>query len=100
MGKRKTPHPATMNYKRWRALRLKIFARDNFRCIHCSKAGRLELDHISPVWQQAVDVWDESNLATLCRGCHIQKTRTERRKPNTDRDAWTRFIEDRAKQSP
>ena len=60
--------------RRWRLLRLRVFARDNWRCVLCGKAGRLECDHIKPL-AEGGDVWDMANLRTLCRGCHIGRNR-------------------------
>ena len=64
------------NTKQWKRVRWAVFKRDGFRCVACGKAGRLECDHIRPV-QSGGDWFDMDNLQTLCRGCHISKTRNE-----------------------
>ena len=64
---------------RWRVLRRNIFKRDGFKCVKCSRPGRLECDHIRPI-AKAGDWFDPKNLRTLCRGCHIQITRDDRRR--------------------
>ena len=64
--------------RQWQATRKAILERDNWRCRKCSKAGLLEVDHIRPI-RAAGDWYDEKNLWTLCRGCHIAKTREENR---------------------
>ena len=64
---------------RWRAVRQKVFARDNWKCVECGKRGPLECDHIRPVTTSAL-WYDEDNLRTLCRGCHIDITREQNRK--------------------
>lgn len=62
--------------KRWRQKRLEVFERDGWRCTECGKAGRLECHHVKPITSAAL--WfDDDNLATICRGCHIEKTRKE-----------------------
>lgn len=60
----------------WRGLRRRIFERDGWRCRTCGRAGRLECDHIKN-WRDGGAFWEENNLQTLCRGCHIEKTRRE-----------------------
>lgn len=45
------------------------FNRDDWRCVQCGKAGRLECDHIVPLADGGTD--DLANLRTLCRDCHI-----------------------------
>ena len=60
----------------WRRLRQRIFKRDGYRCQQCSKAGRLEADHVNPVHKGGA-FWDMGNLQTLCVGCHIRKSARE-----------------------
>ena len=68
--------------RRWRAVRKQVLDRDRWRCRACGRAGRLEVDHIQPV-QAGGLLYDLKNLQTLCRSCHIGKTRRE----NIDRQA-------------
>ena len=64
---------------RWAAVRLVVFHRDGYRCRSCHKSGRLECDHVTPLVDRPdQDAYDPENLQTLCRGCHITKTRRER----------------------
>lgn len=60
---------------RWTELRNRALERDGFRCVKCSIPGRLEVDHIVPKSNGGSD--DLSNLQTLCRSCHIAKTKAE-----------------------
>ena len=62
--------------RRWALLRLKVFERDGWRCVSCGRAGRLECDHVKPL-ADGGDPWDMDNLQSLCRGCHVEKTRQE-----------------------
>lgn len=56
----------------WKALRLKIFDRDDYTCIYCGqRGGKLECDHIHPVSRGGSN--DESNLATSCKKCNREK---------------------------
>ena len=82
-----------LNSKRWQLLRLHVFERDNWRCVECSKAGRLECDHIVPM-HKGGDTWDMSNLQTLCRACHFAKSSDENRKvPLTEDDLeWRELV--------
>ena len=63
--------------RRWKALRLEVFERDNWRCAGCGRPGRLHCDHVVPV-AEGGDFWDLRNLQALCAGCHMAgKTATE-----------------------
>ena len=86
------PHPATANPRRWAVVRAFVFKRDGFRCQSCGKAGRLECDHIVPVVRGG-DWWSAEGLQALCRGCHIDKTRRERVRPNPEHDEWRRMAD-------
>jgi len=65
--------------KQWQIVRQQVFARDNWRCVKCGRMGILECDHIESI-QKGGDWFRLNNLQTLCRGCHIGKTRQENRK--------------------
>ena len=85
-----------LNRKRWAVVRLKVLDRDGWRCVLCSRAGRLEVDHIRPLALQG-SKYALSNLQALCRGCHIAKTRAENisasSKPENER--WRVLIAER-----
>ena len=51
--------------------------RDGWACVKCGKKGRLEVDHRVP-FEDGGAMYDFSNLQTLCRFCHRDKTRGER----------------------
>lgn len=53
------------------ALRLMIFARDEFKCRHCGSPHKLSIDHIVSVRKGGSD--DPSNLQTLCLPCNSAK---------------------------
>lgn len=57
--------------KAWKKRRLRILDRDGWRCVLCSAASRLEVDHIEPLWEGGLE--EDSNLQALCRTCHIKK---------------------------
>ena len=62
--------------RKWKELRLLVLERDQYRCVQCGKAARFEVDHIEPV-RTGGDEFALSNLQTLCRRCHFQKTASE-----------------------
>ena len=66
----------------WARVRRQVLDRDGWRCQLCGKAGRLEVDHVVPL-RRGGEPLDPRNLRTLCRGCHIAKTRLDNRKPRT-----------------
>jgi 5-methylcytosine-specific restriction endonuclease McrA len=59
-------------------IRLKVFSRDNFRCIFCGKSPatnvgtRLHIDHIVPFSKGGTNV--PKNLQTLCEECNLGKS--------------------------
>ena len=92
-----------LNRKRWQAVRLRVLDRDGWRCQgilpngeKCGRAGRLEVDHRKPLALQG-SKYGMANLQSLCRGCHIRKTRAENisasSKPENER--WRVLIEER-----
>ena len=77
-------HHNHLNAHRWAIVRRAVLKRDNFRCVECGKAGRLEVDHISPLQREpGQDPYDVNGLQTLCRACHIEKT-PPRKSPPVD----------------
>ncbi|MCY4394984.1 MAG: HNH endonuclease signature motif containing protein [Rhodospirillaceae bacterium] len=80
-----------LNTRHWAAIRRTVFNRDHWRCTSCGNAGRLECDHVKPL-QRGGDPFDMSNLQTLCRSCHIEKTRRENRRPQTPAEAAWRAL--------
>ncbi|MCY4414953.1 MAG: HNH endonuclease signature motif containing protein [Chloroflexi bacterium] len=89
MGWRSTP----LQGKRWQRIRRRVFERDGNRCRECGSARQLECDHITSLFSGG-EPWDMRNLQTLCRDCHIRKSRMERRKPDPQRAAWDVLIQD------
>ena len=77
--------------KRWRLLRKHILRRDGYRCRLCNRAGRLEVDHATPIVMGG-DWWNPSNLRAVCRSCHIAKTREANMKPRSPARAELREL--------
>ena len=85
-GKRPSRRP-------WGKVRLKVLDRDGWTCAKCGKAGRLEVDHIKPL-EDGGSLYELSNLQSLCRSCHISKTRVERMGKPTPQEVkeWRRYL--------
>lgn len=69
-------HHVLLNRRRWSRVRRAVFQRDGYRCRACGKAGRLEADHIRPL-DCGGEQYHQSNIQTLCIGCHRKKTGSE-----------------------
>ena len=87
-------HHTHLNARCWAVVRRAVFQRDSFRCCECGKAGRLEVDHITPLQREpGQDPYDASGLQILCRGCHIEKTRRENRRELSPAElAWRDLV--------
>lgn len=53
------------------AVKLKIFQRDGYRCVHCGTSDALTIDHIQPVSKGGSN--EDENLQTLCAPCNSRK---------------------------
>ena len=84
-------HRRTHN-REWARIRRQVLDRDGWRCRACGRPGRLEVDHVLPLERGGTN--DLSNLQTLCPGCHIRKTRTERRPQSAEQQEWRAFAEE------
>ena len=83
-------HHAHHNWRRWAAVRRAVFERDGWRCVECGRAGRLECDLVTSMQREpGQDPYDVNGLQTLCKACHVEKTRAERRPPPLgDENDW------------
>ena len=80
-----------MTGNRWKRTRRRILEKNGYRCQSCGRPGRLEVDHIRPIWRGG-SPWDPDNLQTLCRACHVHKTSRENEHHNPERDKWRAFV--------
>ena len=60
----------------WARIRRTVLDADNWKCRNCGGYGN-EVDHIIPLWKNG-EPYQADNLQTLCRDCHIDKTRKEK----------------------
>ena len=80
-----------LHARRWARARQAVFRRDGWRCAQCGRAGRLECDHIDRDWRG--DPFAMSNLQSLCRTCHVEKTRQKNRRESTPAEAeWRAMV--------
>ena len=91
-------HHNSINSHRWSRVRRQIFQRDGHRCTSCGRPGRLECDHVTPLEREpGQDPYNVNGLQTLCRRCHIEKTRQENRRPLTDAERdWKMLVDELA----
>ena len=85
-------HHLRLNNRRWERVRRAVFKRDGYRCQSCGRAGRLECDHVVPL-HHGGERYALANLQSLCRGCHVAKTRSENATwSDPEREAWRAFV--------
>jgi 5-methylcytosine-specific restriction enzyme A len=86
------PWKAWYKLARWRVLRLKIFLRDLYTCRKCKlvegNTSLLVCDHIEPHRGDERLFWDETNLQTLCKGCHDKIKQAEEQASLHTRGVW------------
>lgn len=63
-------HGKRLPQSKWIPLRKNAFNRDSHQCRNCGKESNLEAHHIVPI--EAGGTNDLSNIATLCRDCHLK----------------------------
>lgn len=69
-----------------------VLERDGWRCVRCGLFGqRLEVDHVTPL--EAGGDHSMDNLQTLCRVCHLEKTRGELTSRHVEgQDEWSAWL--------
>ena len=89
-------HVALHKTRRWQAVRRAVFTRDGYRCRACGLPGALECDHLVPLDRDThQDPYDLDGLQTLCRQCHIAKTRGENTRERTPAEQrWRDLVAD------
>ncbi len=55
----------------WYMVRIKVWERDNHKCVHCNNELTLEECHIDHIRSGKLGDNRMSNLRTLCRKCHV-----------------------------
>lgn len=67
----------------WSKVRRVVLGRDGGRCVLCGSVERLEVDHVRPVSIGGTN--SLNNIRTLCKSCHVQKSRYDIQNAATDR---------------
>jgi 5-methylcytosine-specific restriction protein A len=94
---------AVIRSARWKVVRRAAKRRDNWRCVKCGASGRLEVDHIKRVKDAPDLAFELSNLQTLCKPHHSEKTRLEvgfGQEVDPKRAAWRELVATLAKPKP
>lgn len=66
--------PQTKARKRiTRAQRLRVYARDDYRCTYCGATSDLTIDHIEPLIVDPTRTYTDDDLATACRSCNSSR---------------------------
>ena len=87
--------------RRWVRLRQEVLKRDDWRCQQvigagiCGRRGRLEVDHRLAM-RFGGEVYDLSNLSTLCRSHHFEKSarENETEPESAERAEWREFVKE------
>ena len=91
MASQGSKYHAALDQRLWRAVRREVLERDGWTCCQYGKYGRMEVDHIQPLHLGGAP-YALGNLQTLCRGCHIVKSRHEAETPTPGREAWRELV--------
>lgn len=66
---------------RWKHMRAAILERDGYTCQHCGATNvALHIDHVKPRYLWPELTWNETNITTLCKPCHGEKTASDYRR--------------------
>ena len=82
-------HHRQLSGPRWEQTRRAVFERDDYRCVVCGSAGRLEGHHVVAL-HLGGDPYSLGNVETRCRGCHVAAHRPRRTEAE---EAWRRLVE-------
>ena len=74
-----------LNKRMWAHTRFLAFTRDKFRCVRCSRSGRLEGHHKVSL-NDGGAAHEPDNVETLCRNCHILQSISPMRRE------WARYL--------
>lgn len=84
---------AKLASRQWARVRKLVFRRDSYKCVKCGKYSRLECHHVVEI-ADGGEEWALSNLATLCRSCHIAHHQKSAPPPDPEREAWRVLVAD------
>ena len=66
----KSEYAQQLKSPEWKAKRLEILKRDDYKCTKCGETKKLHVHHLS--YTSGCNAWEypNENLITLCKGCH------------------------------
>ena len=82
---------STAEANRYKKIRQTLLDKAGWRCALCEQAGRLELHHIRPIYKGG-SFWDVKNMQVLCRKCHIDLHRADKKIPVKGQAEWFAFV--------
>ena len=89
-------HHDRLGARRWGRARRQALDAAGWRCESCGRAGRLEVDHVTPL-AAGGGLWAPDNHQALCRPCHFAKTAAERSRPEPPEvAAWRALVDELA----
>ena len=69
----KSEYAQQLKSPEWKAKRLEILKRDDYKCTKCGETKKLHVHHLS--YTSGCNAWEYPNeqLITLCKGCHSEE---------------------------
>ena len=69
----KSEYAQQLKSPEWKAKRLEILKRDDYKCAKCGETKKLHVHHLS--YTRGCNAWEYPNeqLITLCKGCHSEE---------------------------
>ena len=67
MGKVPSTYEIYLESEEWRQKRIKVFERDNYKCVHCGSTSNLSVHHLTYANLYHEELHD---LVTVCDACH------------------------------
>ncbi|MFW6029444.1 MAG: HNH endonuclease [Halanaerobiales bacterium] len=86
------------NTAEWRKMRKVVLTRDNYTCQNCGSQTKVVVDHIIPHRENLELFIEETNLITLCKECHDNKTRKEIQKRKEERKQALKHLDTESNQ--
>ena len=76
---------------RWNRTKRAVFQRDGHRCRGCGRLARLQAHHDPPL-RRGGNPYDITGIISLCKPCHQETHRHDRRELTEDEVAWKAML--------
>ena len=89
----KSEYAQQLKSPEWKAKRLEILKRDDYKCTKCGETKKLHVHHLS--YTRGCNAWEYPNeqLITLCKGCHSEEhPESTRSRRNSKADSYLFYI--------